>query len=272
MPGKFAPSPGTLEVPILPAPAGVAPPRQAQHWRWLVTPGMCALRLPGLGGYGLLKPPGPGLSPHAAYLIALILLLIAAVLYASARYRTQADVSRRRIEQALREKTKLWEATFHCMSEGLSYHDPDFTISGANRALCELLGQSHLAGRKCYEMVHGTNAPPDACPMRLSLADGQSHRTEFYEPRVGRYLSVRTDPVKDSTGEIVRIVHMVEDITARFCDQQRIEQLNADLEARVRQRTAELELPTRSWRPSPTLFLTTCGLHCAPSTASAISC
>lgn len=123
--------------------------------------------------------------------------------------------ARQQVEQELRYSRDEWEQIFACMSDAVTYHDLDHNILRANRAFRALFPEAEIEGTKCYQLVHGLDAPPSFCPMAKSLASGQSEVCEIYEPHLGRHLSIRSDPVKDRTGKIVRVVHSVSDITQR---------------------------------------------------------
>jgi PAS domain S-box-containing protein len=144
-----------------------------------------------------------------------LMLAFSLLIYGSARSLERTDAQRRRAEESLRRSRDQWELTFDCMSEGMSYHDLEFNVVGSNKAIRQLLPNLSATPRKCYEVVHGTTCPPDYCPMKKTLATGQTHSSEFFEPKLNKYLFVRTDPVRDENGRTTRIVHVVEDITER---------------------------------------------------------
>ncbi|MFB3815259.1 MAG: PAS domain S-box protein [Terriglobales bacterium] len=177
-----------------------------------------ALLLAPLFGWAVASPEKHGWydSPmgHALFVLGLMVIL-GTVVVRNARTLDKIDAHRRRSETLLRRSRDQWELTFNCMTEGLSYHAPDYTVLGGNEAFFALLGPDRLPGTKCYEVVHGTQCPPDYCPMQRTLASGRTESGEFFEPRLRRYLSVRTDPVLDAEGKITRIVHVVQDVTER---------------------------------------------------------
>jgi len=108
-----------------------------------------------------------------------------------------------------------WEATFDSMTNSVSIHDRFFTIRRANSALAKLLGTTtqDLVGQKCYEVFHKSSAPPVLCPMVNSLQDGCSHEAIIDETDMGSILSISADPIFDSEGSVIGIVHDVRDIT-----------------------------------------------------------
>lgn len=161
---------------------------------------------------------------------ALMLLLTSVILWNSSAL-NRSDAERQRVEEALRHSRDQWERTFNCMSEGLSYHDLEYNVVGANEAFYRMLGRDTLSDCKCYEVVHHTTEPPEYCPMRRTLTSRHTESEEFFEPALGRYLSVRTDPVHDSKGNIIRIVHVVNDITERKQAENSVRRLAAIVES-----------------------------------------
>ena len=108
-------------------------------------------------------------------------------------------------------------------------------------------------GLHCYEVVHGTTAPPDVCPHVRTCRDQHEHRVELHEPRLGGDFLVSTTPRFDDQGRFTGAVHVARDITERKRAEQTLrqqeaeyrkllEQHNAELENRIAQRTAELQI------------------------------
>jgi PAS domain S-box-containing protein len=128
------------------------------------------------------------------------------------------DITEQKIssEMVLRA-AKEWEATFDSMSEGVSIHDPDYTVVNVNSALCRLLGSSKedVVGKKCYKLFHGKDAPPSGCPLERSVNTGKDEHVEIFEPLLGRWLSVSVSPVRDDNGKIKKLIHVINDITER---------------------------------------------------------
>ena len=84
--------------------------------------------------------------------------------------------------------------------------------------------------------------------MVKTLVSGQSELCEFFEPHLDRFVSVRTDPVRDGAGSIARIVHTISDITER----KEIERMKNDFVAVV---SHELRTPLASLRGFVELML-----------------
>jgi two-component system, sensor histidine kinase and response regulator len=126
------------------------------------------------------------------------------------------DISdRKRAEEALTAALREWSVSFDAMADGVSVHASDHTIVDANQALCELMGRSkdEIIGKKCYQVFHGTNRPPPSCPLEKSRATLRKESSELFEPTVNRWLAASTSPVLDDDGRLLRLIHVVRDVT-----------------------------------------------------------
>ena len=95
-------------------------------------------------------------------------------------------------------------------------------------------------GVPCYKAVHGTDAPPDFCPHAQTLKDCQEHATEVHEDRLGGDFLVSTTPMFGPDGKLMGSVHIARDITARKRSEEALRDMNAELERRVAEQTAEI--------------------------------
>ena len=119
------------------------------------------------------------------------------------------------VNTELRRARDEWQATFDCMSDAITVHDTSFNILRWNRTFTDMFPGADIGSQKCYRLVHETDAPPEYCPMARSLASGRSETSEFFEPHLGRFMSARTDLVRDAEGRVERIVHGISDISER---------------------------------------------------------
>ncbi|MEI7636219.1 MAG: PAS domain S-box protein [Syntrophus sp. (in: bacteria)] len=122
---------------------------------------------------------------------------------------------RKQAEEALRNALHEWSTSFDAMSDGVSIHDVDHTILRVNRSLCQILDRSAeaLIGKKCYEVFHGTNHPTATCPIEVTRRTGKGANAEFFERTLNKWLSVSSFPVFNKSGQLMRLVHVVRDIT-----------------------------------------------------------
>ncbi|AHF03972.1 histidine kinase [Marichromatium purpuratum 984] len=112
---------------------------------------------------------------------------------------------------------ELWTRTFDALPDMIALIDHQRRILRVNRAMAEQLGctPEALIGRPCYAVVHGTDAPPHACPLSRTQSTGKSATAELYEPRMGGHLSITTTPLHDADDELVGYVHVAHNVTDR---------------------------------------------------------
>jgi PAS domain S-box-containing protein len=100
----------------------------------------------------------------------------------------------------------------------------DFRIVGCNTAFLTEAGlrQDEAVGKACYEIIHGRSAPcaplDHTCPLQETSLTGKRSRAEhLHHNRDGeqRYVEISTSPLADDDGQIIQILHMSQDITAR---------------------------------------------------------
>jgi PAS domain S-box-containing protein len=147
------------------------------------------------------------------------------------RLRQEID-GRRAVETALADSQRLWEMTFNAVPDLIAILDDQRHILKMNAAMEASAGCSTAAcqGQKCFTQIHGSNYPHQNCPLDRMLATGEEHISEFFEPKLGRWLEVRVSPLRDADGAIVGGVHVARDIHA-----------HKELEAELEKRNAELQ-------------------------------
>lgn len=149
---------------------------------------------------------------------------------------------RRRAEDALRRAKEDWERTFDAVPDLIAILDREHRVLRANRAMAERLNltPAQCVGMRCYEVVHGTSQPAESCPHSRSCHDCQEHSIELEGTRLAGQFMVTTSPQFDGQGRVVGTVHVARDISHLKQAEKALQQLNAELEQRVAQRTSEL--------------------------------
>jgi PAS domain S-box-containing protein len=168
------------------------------------------------------------------------------------RYKTMLMLNRQLAEQAEERKLveekiskakKDWERTFDAITDPIMIVDKDHRIIRANKAMADKLGVAlpEVAGLLCYQAVHGAKEPPSFCPYTELLADGRPHSMEIHEERLGGDYLISVSPLYSADGKLNGSVHYARNITERKQAEETVKEYNVKLEAKVRERTKELE-------------------------------
>jgi len=118
-------------------------------------------------------------------------------------------------QQAVFQAKRTWERTFDAVPDMTMILDKEFHIVRANKAMENMFQVSiqNIIHSKCYEVCHGTLAPPQNCPHMLLLQDQQSHHSEIFDEKLQRHFWVTVSPIKDNKGNFDGSVHIMRDIT-----------------------------------------------------------
>ncbi|MFH0847484.1 MAG: PAS domain S-box protein [Chloroflexota bacterium] len=131
--------------------------------------------------------------------------------------KTANFTQRKKAEEEIQRAVREWTNTFDAIPDFISIHDKNFRVIRANRAFATALGinTEDCLGRACYELVHGTREPWLDCPHRKTMASGKLVTSEFFEPRLGKYLEVSCLPIYDAQGVFTGTVHIARDVSER---------------------------------------------------------
>jgi two-component system sensor histidine kinase/response regulator len=119
------------------------------------------------------------------------------------------------VEEDLRRAKEEWERTFDSVPDLIAILDEHHQVVRANRAMAQRLGTTpqQCVGLPCYQVVHGTDAPPPFCPHAQTLRDLRFHTQELHEDRLGGDFLVTTTPLIDEQGKLRGAVHVARDVT-----------------------------------------------------------
>ncbi len=163
------------------------------------------------------------------------------------------SASPRAIAAALERQRQEQEIILDSMPALVWYKDRENRIIRANRAAAESMGTTpeNLVGRSTYELY-----PEEAAKYHrddLEVIDSGQPKLgieELLETGSGQKRWVRTDkiPYRDEHGEIVGVIVFAVDVTDHKHAEEALRQARDELDARVRERTAELAAAVESLR------------------------
>lgn len=119
---------------------------------------------------------------------------------------------------AVIEDVTAWkqaEETFDAVPDLIFVTDCQRRIVRANQATASRLGlkRDELLGRSCDEVIRVEDLSSDGGGHQGLAAEGQPHKFEVYEPKLGGHFLVSCTPLRDSMGEMTGTVHVARDIT-----------------------------------------------------------
>ncbi|HUL32182.1 MAG TPA: PAS domain S-box protein, partial [Thermodesulfobacteriota bacterium] len=147
--------------------------------------------------------------------ISTVLLELDAGTYLMGTFRDITE--RKRAEGELRLFQQDWENVFQAIGHPTLILDKEHNIIQANRAVLKVTGEpeERILGKKCPEVFHNKDQPPECCPLERMLASGHLKTVEMEMEALGGVYLVSCTPVFDDAGHLQRIIHMATDITQR---------------------------------------------------------
>ena len=131
---------------------------------------------------------------------------------------TDVDITEHKLaEEQLRQARREWEEIFQAIGQPAIILDPQHNVIATNHATLLAAGKSEeeLLGKKCYEIFHSTEHPPEGCPMETMLDSGQLETAEMEMRAIAGSHLVSCTPVLDDTGQLEKVIHIATDITQR---------------------------------------------------------
>jgi PAS domain S-box-containing protein len=124
---------------------------------------------------------------------------------------------RKQTEQNMNRIIKEWETTFNSISDMVCIQDNEFSILQVNRSFADFLHKKpeECIGKKCYELLHGTNQPYPSCPCVQAHQTKKPATVELFEPHLRKYLEISSVPIFTDEGDILSSVHILRDKTTQ---------------------------------------------------------
>jgi len=156
------------------------------------------------------------------------------------------------LEERVEKRTELLktsEEKFRTVVEnigtGISLISPEMEILTLNKKMREWFPDVNVKNRPiCYKSF---NNPPGEnicayCPVIKTFNDGETHLAITSTPRNDIFVRYKiiSSPIKDSSGKVVAVIEMVDDVTEREMIFDDLARAHAELEKRVNERTGEL--------------------------------
>jgi len=140
---------------------------------------------------------------------------------------------RKQAEETLREAEQDWRDSFNSLEDVMLIIDRDYNIKNINDNGLELVQKSKddVIGKKCYQIIHGTETPAEYCPFRKAVETKKPESIERYEDIFDRHFSIKNSPIFDENGEIVRFVDLISDITERKQAEEKFEIQRAQIKS-----------------------------------------
>jgi PAS domain S-box-containing protein len=154
---------------------------------------------------------------------------------------------RKEAERAMSESEQRFRATFEQAAVGIAHVSPDGRWLRVNQRLCDIVGYSRgeLLSVNFQDITHPDDLHNDLALVRQML-DGEI-KTYTAEKRylskggAQVWINLTVALVRDEAGQPDYFISVVEDIERRKAAEEAVQRLNADLERRVDERTAELQ-------------------------------
>ena len=117
----------------------------------------------------------------------------------------------------------LWNASARAILDAIPGEaflvDTAFRILAVNRTLQATLphGTPDPVGRHCQEVIHGTKAPPYACPLATASQSGQTTESKIFDASSGRWFETTVSPtvLRTGGGDAV-FLHVRRDVTHQW--------------------------------------------------------
>lgn len=156
------------------------------------------------------------------------------------------DVSeRRRAENALRASERRYRELMESLDSAVAALDPDGRYLYLNHvAASHLGGQAEgLIGKTIHDLYPEPYASQQLAGVRTVVNEDTTLSVEAFGAVLGekRWFRTTVQPIHDETGKVAQVLVNSTDIHSIKMAQQQLQDLNAILEERVRQRTAELQ-------------------------------
>jgi diguanylate cyclase (GGDEF)-like protein/PAS domain S-box-containing protein len=193
---------------------------------------------------GEIRSLGLTLSPDSTSLV--MRISIAALVLAGGWYIQQKLDAKLTIARDLAHERYKLELVYDNNPDAILILGSDFTVQYVNRKAEELTGveSGDIVGRRCHEVILGTDVVCDACRMEAVLRSGEPAVAVKHDITANgreQWLETMWYPVFDATGNVESVVEIAKDISDVKKAEFALQEYSERLEQSVGTRTAELE-------------------------------
>jgi two-component system cell cycle sensor histidine kinase/response regulator CckA len=149
------------------------------------------------------------------------------------------DITERKaMEEALKESEARYralsfefQALLNGIPDGLTLLSPQLEVLWANPAAAHAvsLEPEEMIGKRCHEVRHGSSMPCEDCIAQKTFASGEALETVVVTRPTNLTFELRSVPVRDDEGRIVKVIEIGRDIT----DQIEAEAQRTELETKL---------------------------------------
>jgi PAS domain S-box-containing protein len=117
------------------------------------------------------------------------------------------------LQSEIEKEKSYWVNTFNSFSDPIFITDREFNVLKYNNAFLDFLGgKNNIVGKKCYELVHGSQRPISDCPHYETILHNRTAVREFYHKETKRHFVYTTSLIKGSE-EVYGLVHHIKDVS-----------------------------------------------------------
>lgn len=145
----------------------------------------------------------------------------------------------KKAEESLRDSHEFSRTVLDSMNDAVSIIDArTFAITGVNAAFLKAANVTaeEVAGRSCHDLSGSCSEIcrllDEECPIRKTIKTGQNAAAEhmcYDDDGERRFVELSTSPIRDRQGEIVQIVQVSRDITARKHAEEELQRSSEEL-------------------------------------------
>ena len=161
------------------------------------------------------------------------------------------DISEQKLaQQALHDSEERWRVTLESIGDAVIATDPAAVVTFANAVATDILGRSvaDIVGRPLKEVFKIRNEETHGdvdCPVDLVIREGRvvglaNHTVVLRPDGTEVPIADSAAPIRDKDKRLIGVVLVFRDISEQKRSETTLQRWNAELEERVRERTAEL--------------------------------